>query len=136
MKKILFGSALTLLSFGCSHPQSKTQNTEVYNVAVQKMVVVDQNENGSYIGSVEASVTIPLSFQMSGLVKSVLVSEGEAVKKGQLLAVLDSSSAFNAYQVAEAKERQTQDAFNRLETVYKNGSLTEIKWVEIQTGLD
>ena len=47
-----------------------------------------------------------LAFLLQELWIKVSVNEGEHVKKGQLLASLNSISFQNAYQVAEAKEKQ------------------------------
>jgi RND family efflux transporter MFP subunit len=58
------------------------------------------------------------------------------VKKGQLLAELNNSSSRSLYQISLAKEKQAVDAFNRLSDLYKKGSLPEIKYIEIQTGVE
>jgi len=57
------------------------------------------------------------------------------LKKGQLLASLDKSDALNSYSISKAKKEQAEDAYSRLKKVYEQGSLTEIKWVEMQTNL-
>jgi RND family efflux transporter MFP subunit len=95
-----------------------------------------ENQTDTYVGTAEASQTIPLSFLTTGAVERVLVNEGETVNKGQLLASLNSSSYQNAYLLATAKEKQAMDAYDRLSSVYKNGSLPEIKMVEIESGLE
>lgn len=123
-----------LFLFGCSHKDNVKQ--EVYNVTTQNIEMVDQNECGTYIGTVEASVSSPLSFQTMGQVDEVNASEGQFVNKGQVLAVLDNHNATNSLRIAEAKEKQAQDAYKRLESIYKSGSLTEIKWVEMQSNLE
>lgn len=137
MKQRIILSVAVLLGImmtGCSESQPK--QIEIFNVTAQKVRMVNQNMNGAYIGMAEASLSTPLSFQSIGQVEAVKVSEGDFVIKGQLLAVLDSRNAGNALRISEAKEKQAQDAYNRLESVYKNGSLTEIKWVEMQANLE
>jgi RND family efflux transporter MFP subunit len=81
-------------------------------------------------------LSLPLSFLSAGTVENVLVHEGESVKKGQLLASLEAVSYESAYRAAEAKEKQATDAFNRLSSVYRNGSLPEVKMIEIETALE
>ena len=49
-----------------------------------------------------------LSFLVTGTAEKVLVDEGQMVKKGQLLAVLNSESYQNMYQVALAKAKQAE----------------------------
>lgn len=132
-------AAVALLWAGC---QSGTTNSttapagQPIRVKVQKIGLVAGQNSRSYTGTLEESVSVPLSFLVTGNVEKVLVEEGQRVSKGQLLAVLNSESYRNAYQVSLAKARQAQDAFDRLDAVYKKGSLPEVKYVEIQTGLE
>jgi membrane fusion protein (multidrug efflux system) len=89
-----------------------------------------------YIGTVEASLSVPLSFMTTGMVEQVLVTEGCKVKKGEKLAILSADNYRQTYQMALAKEKQAEDAYRRLSELYQKGSLPEIKYVEIQTGLE
>jgi membrane fusion protein, multidrug efflux system len=91
--------------------------------------------HNTYIGTVEASVAVPLSFQVTGTVERVMASEGERVSRGQLLASLDDRSYRDALAIAEAKAKQAEDAWQRLSTLYEKGSLPEIKYIEVETGL-
>jgi RND family efflux transporter MFP subunit len=82
---------------------------------------------------VEASQTIPITFQSTGIVTRVLVEEGDFVNEGQLLAEVEKGSLVSAYQGALAKYEQALDAQSRLKMVYDKGSLPEVKWVEINS---
>jgi len=86
-----------------------------------------------YSGTIEALNSIPLSFQTAGTVSEVQVREGQSVRKGQPLAALDCRSNEATLRMAEAKNKQAQDAFRRFEPMFKNGNLAEIKMVEIET---
>lgn len=128
-----------ILFAGCT---SGVQNKESENqqgairVKVQQIGTNAGNAAQSYIATIEESVLVPLSFLTAGTVDKVLVGEGQSVSQGQLLAVLNSDYAQNSYQIALSKQNQAQDAYNRLEPVYRKGSLPEVKFVEIQTGLE
>ncbi len=139
-KQFLIGFPLAaILLTGCNSGGKNTQTADVnqaVKVQVQEIGIKSGNTNQSYIGTIEESVLVPLSFLITGSVEKVLVDEGQSVSKGQLLAVLNSESYQNAYQIALSKEKQAQDAFNRLDSVYKKGSLPEVKYVEIVTGLE
>ena len=52
------------------------------------------------------------------------------------MAELDDRTARNAYQAAKVTLEQAEDGYKRAESVYKKGSLPEVKWVEIQTQLN
>ena len=60
----------------------------------------------------------------------------QTVKVKTQIAELNSSNYQNMYQISLAKEKQAEDAYNRLSDLYKKGSLPEIKYIEIQTSLD
>ena len=57
------------------------------------------------------------------------------MRKGQLLAELDSTSARQTFDAARASLEQAEDACGRLRQLYEAQSLPEIKWVEAQTRL-
>jgi RND family efflux transporter MFP subunit len=126
---------LTGCNSGAQNKLSENQ-PEAVRVKVLEIGTSPGSESQSYIATIEESVLIPLSFLAVGTVDKVLVDEGQSVNQGQLLAVLNSENYQNAYKIALSKENEAQDAFDRLEPVYKKGSLPEVKFVEIQTGLE
>jgi len=79
---------ITLSIFGCSN-HSTDQGSNAIRVEVEQAKVADGAQDIAYSGTIEESVTIPLSFSSIGTVSQVFVSEGSTVKKGQLLAQLD-----------------------------------------------
>ena len=113
-----------------------TSNDEVVKVRVLEIGTGDVSTSLAYIGLIEESQSIPLSFAIAGSAEQVLVVEGQNIQKGQLLATLNDATYRNALQIAESTEKQAQDAFDRLEPVYKKGSLPEIKFVDVKTALD
>lgn len=87
----------------------------------------------NYSGIIEAGHTVNLSFLTIGTVRQVYVREGDKVKKGQLLAELDTATAEKTFQIAKDKHDQAEDGYNRAKPMYDHGNLAEIKMVEIQT---
>lgn len=138
MRSTVFAIVGLLVLGGCSQNRGgRTTGSEQrgikVNVAAVKEVMV--NSDLHYSGTVEPQQSIPLTFQSMGVVTQVLVQEGDAVKKGQLLACVDKSDNESMYNAAVAKYRQAKDAYDRLKSVYEKGSLPEIKWVEMETNL-
>ena len=86
-------------------------------------------------GSLSAERSISLSFSTIGTVKKVKVKEGDAVRKGQILATLDPSNHKDSLGIAEAKAKQAEDAYQRLLPMYQNKTAPAVKMVEIETGL-
>jgi membrane fusion protein, multidrug efflux system len=110
-------------------------NENAIKVKVEKVKPADVSQEFAYSGTIEESETIPLSFSSVGTVSKVYVSEGAFVKKGQLLAMLNHAMYQNTYAMMQATEQQAEDAYKRLTPMYKNGNLPDIKYVEVETGL-
>ena len=87
----------------------------------------------SYVGIIEEQEATAVSFTGMGIVKRMLVSEGQAVSRGQLIAEMDDTQARNLLAGAEAQMAQANDALQRYGMLHDNGSLPEVQWVEIQS---
>ncbi|MCU0369970.1 MAG: efflux RND transporter periplasmic adaptor subunit [Bacteroidales bacterium] len=137
MKKIIALAVVLAFISGCSPDQTseKTGNREI-RIKTAPVRCVKSGHSLGYSGTVEASQVIPLSFRTVGTVEEIFVETGDRVSKGQLLATLDDTELQNIYHAALSKYKQAEDAYNRLKQVYEQGSLPEIKWVEMQTSYD
>ena len=120
----------------CGRKQTTEPTSKIIPVKVMYVGFSDNSHSRNYVGTVEETSAVSLSFSGMGTVERVLVSEGERVRKGQLLAVLNSSTAQNAYDVAKSTLNRAQDAYDRLKPLHEKGSLTDIKFVEAETGLE
>lgn len=133
MKRVIFGAVL-LLAAGCS--SSTTRSTS--NPLRVTTLVVEPREDinaGIYVGVVEEENAAALSFPVAGTLQRVCVDEGDRVRKGDLLAELDPTSARQTFDAAKAALEQARDAAQRLKQLYDQKSLPEIKWIEAQTRL-
>jgi RND family efflux transporter MFP subunit len=135
--KIVAVCLMTVGFAGCGNQNKNAEKpSKIIPVKIQTIGFTDLQSLSSYVGTVEESCAFGLSFANTGRVEHVLVSEGQKVSKGQLLATLNSSTAQNAYDLTKASLTQAQDAYDRLKPMYDKGSLTEIKLVEVETGLE
>ena len=138
-QKVFWLSVGTIMLSGCTSGNKRIEipeTNQAVKVKVQRIGATVADTEQSYIGTIEESWSVPLSFLISGTAIKVLADEGQYVEKGQLLAVLNSENYQNSYQVARSREEQAQDAYNRMEPVYQKGSLPEIKYVEVKKGLE
>ena len=117
------------------HAALNSANNAVIRVEVIKVKSAADNDKLSYSGTTTPVVTTPLSFLLPSSVVAIHAEEGDVVKKGQLLAELNSTSYTNAHNATLASEQQAQDAYNRLKTIHDKGSLPEIQWEEIKAKL-
>ena len=137
MRKAIVFAILVVLISGCGNTNtdeiSREQGIKVKTALVQS---VNLDHKLGYSGTIEASQVIPLSFRTVGTVDKINVEVGDVVRKGQLLATLDDSDLQNIYSTMLAKYQQAEDAYNRLKLVYDEGSLPEIKWVEMKSNFE
>ena len=131
-KQIMALMVLVLLFSACS---KKKESEPKAPTLVKTELVTAGGSMGeqSYVGIVEENEATAVSFTGMGVVKRVLVREGHAVGRGQLLAVMDDSQARNVLAGAEAQMAQAEDALKRYGMLHDAGSLPEAQWVEIQS---
>lgn len=133
-------SAAAMVSFtSCRQLDGKNSPdnaNSVVRVEVETVKTLSDTGRFSYSGTVEPLRSIPLNFQVSGTIVQVYADAGQKVSKGQLLASLNKADLLSANKTARATYLQAKDAYDRLKPVYENGSLPEIKWVEITTSLE
>lgn len=129
-----------VLLFGCGQKESEMKEQTDHSSAI-RVELAQANERQpdlelNYSGIVEPVTSVPLSFQVPGIVSKVYVDLGDKVYKGQVLAEIDKTSYQSAHNAAVAKLKQAQDAYNRMKKVYDAGSLPEIKWEEVKANLE
>ena len=135
MKRSVLGfKFLMALLVLCSCSEKKSSGVKA-PTRVQTMVVSpDMVDNGqTYVGIIEEREATAVSFTGMGVVKRMLVNEGQAVSRGQLIAEMDDTQARNVLAGAEAQMTQADDALTRYKMLHDNGSLPEVQWVEIQS---
>jgi len=135
--KILIPAIIFTLQYfyGCSSKQNQSVNdvipvkvTELEKKSIQKPI----NVSGVFTTDDETY----LSFKTGGIVKSIFVNEGDKVKKGQRLAVLELNEI--QAQVSQAKsayEKALRD-FNRAQNLYKDSVATLAQMQDAKTGYD
>ena len=133
-KKLLLVAGSILVLAACS-PRPVTEKTSPVKVSVVKVDTESINGMFRFPGVTEAETTVSLSFATPGTVESVAVSEGVRVVAGQLLAIIDSTSASSAHQASLATLRQAEDAYRRMKQLHDKGSLSDIKMIEMESKL-
>ena len=132
MKRVIIGLLTVLMLCSCS--EKKRNGTKAPTRVKTEMVSSASEMTGqTFVGIVEESEGTAVSFTGMGVVKRMLVNEGQAVAKGQLIAEMDDTQARNLLNGAEAQMNQANDALERYKMLHDNGSLPEVQWVEIQS---
>ena len=132
---ILLCAATLLCSCGEKHKVSTGWSD---SILVETIVVGDGNTPTArnYVGDIGSEQDVSLSFPLGGTLTKVAVKNGDRVVKGQLLAEVDATNATSLHATALATLRQAEDAYQRLEAVHREGGLSEVKWVEMETNLE
>jgi len=123
------------LAVSCKHRVIEQERAPV----MVSVTAIDSTGGGlsrTYVGEVEAKESLSLSFATGGKVEQVLVRPGDRVSAGQKLVTVSKQTAQNAYNSAKASLDQAEDAYARLKKVHDQGSLAEVKWVEMLTTLE
>lgn len=110
--------------------------SEPVPVRVVRTEAVENVSTTSYVGRAEPSKNTVVTVPYPGTVEAVYAVKGRQVRKGQVLATVNSEAVRSAYEIARASLNQAEDGYARLEKVYKTGSVTELKMVEVRTQLE
>ena len=115
MKRILIPSsivvAIATAAAGCGKKQTPTTVAAadpISNVRVSKIGRSSFAETYEATGTVNAKTTTQISANLLGRVNSIVVNEGDAVKKGQLLVEIDDRDAQALLEKAQAGLREAQ----------------------------
>ena len=99
--KGMFYSLITLSMGACAGQQSQ-QGSGVNELAVIQVEAASTTLNSSYPATIEGRQDVEIRPQISGFITKVCVDEGDFVRKGQLLFLIDSVQYKAAADAAEA----------------------------------
>jgi len=133
-KSIIFMLPILVMWASCSTKQE--YKVEPLVVETELANATTSTSHQDYVGTVEEEEAISVSFTGMGTLKRVLVSEGQRVSAGQLLAEMDDTQARNVLEATQASCNQAEDAIARYKQLYDKGSLPESKWIEAQSKLE
>jgi multidrug efflux pump subunit AcrA (membrane-fusion protein) len=130
--------AIAVTSLGSS---SSTSSAATKRTSTVGKGVVQSTVSGN--GTLEPAQKVELSFGASGEVTAIYVKAGETVKKGQVLAEVDSSSARASLASAEAALLEAEEAVESAEeaeeeenedTAYSGGATTDFVGLMSESG--
>ena len=135
--RLLLLTGVATLLFSCGR-KDKVPSGWTDSILVETLVVGNGNmpTERNYVGDIGSEREVSLSFPLGGTLTKVGVKNGDNVVKGQLLAEVDATSASSLHATALATLRQAEDAHRRLENVHREGGMSEVKWVEMETDLE
>jgi RND family efflux transporter MFP subunit len=127
--------AAPLLLSGCGEKAEKqaAASEEVFPVQVMAVQPSSMLQTINAIGTVRYRRETPLGFTTAGKVASVRFEEGDFVKRGALLAALDTTTVGADLSVAEAERSRAQAEFDRIRQLYGEGWVTKSRYEAAET---
>ena len=138
MKQIIISCLLASLLFCSCGNNEKGRPGWSDTIPVEVLVIDDSTTptERNYVGDIGSEREVQLSFLLGGTLTKVAVQNGQTVSTGQLLAEVDATTANSLHATAVATLRQAEDAYRRLEAVHKEGGISDVKWIEMETNLE
>ena len=130
-------AAITLMLMSCGSKEEKTNSQAP--ILVREMTLGEEITSGNdfdYSGTVEEETGTTLSFSAVGTINRLNVKVGDRVRKGQLIASIDPTNLRNSYDMTHTTKLQAQDAYKRFKMLHEQGTLSDIKWVEVQSKME
>ena len=129
---------MTLAVLGTiSAPLSAQQRGPVPTVAVEKATLLKDTEVRKYVGHIEAIQSVSLQARISGVIYEIKFKEGELVKKGDLLFVIEDTTYRAQARSAEATLNQiraeleyAKSDFVRQENLYNKKAVSQAVYEE------
>lgn len=136
MINLMSAGVLAMVLSGCENGNENNGCDEAVKVKTLTVEHTSARQGRRYSGTIEENTGTDVSFASVGTVDQVLVSNGQRVYKGQLLATLDATTLQNAYNASLSLLNQAQDAYERMKQLYETNSIPEIQWVDVQSKLE
>jgi len=129
---------LPVIIAACSRSEIKPYVTTEVPVPVKVITLQQQTvyEPVYASGSFTTDDETMRSFKTGGNVQHLFVREGDAIKKGQLLATLDLTEITAQVTQANLAYEKAQRDFNRLSNLYRDSVVTLEQFQNARTGLD
>jgi membrane fusion protein (multidrug efflux system) len=127
---LLAGLLPLLLLAACGEDKvvTKTAADEIHPVQVVTVQQENLQRTINAVGTVRYRRETPLGFTTPGKVATVRFEEGDFVKRGALLAALDTTSVGADVSVATAERDRARSEFERLRSLYADGWVTKARY--------
>lgn len=137
MRKIFYYtlSLLAMVSTAVSCKNEETKQVEGIEVTAMKVVRTAQVRTTPYVGKIASSRSSNIVSTNAGTLESLPVTKGDRVRKGDVIAKVSSANVNSLYAIAETTLKQARDGYDRMMKMYKDGGVTEIKKVEVESQL-
>lgn len=125
--------SIMLLSACSQDETSAVSNIDAPLKPVRTMVITEGSKTvKSFTGVVGANKTAQLGFRVNGELNNVNIKEGDEVKRGQVLAVLDQTDFKISLQSSQAEYDRSNSEFNRAKKLIKQGAISTADYEKLK----
>ena len=121
MKKLTISilTCVSLLASGCKEGTKTVQKGETYYETFE-VALCDRTLSTGYSAAISGVQTVEIRPQVSGMITEIMIEEGESVRKGQVLFVIDQTPYKAAYEIAVANVKSAEAALSTAELIYQS----------------
>lgn len=133
---MLIAGAFLLTSCHSEKQEENTTATDVIPVQTISLQREDISMDIPIAGKFTTDDEALLSFKTGGIIRDILVDEGDVVRKGQVLATLDLTEINAAVQQAELGLEKARRDVERAERLYRDSVATREQYENARTGFE
>lgn len=121
MRKIAFVSlaAAMMAMTGCRQGQQTAPQGETYYETLE-ISLSDRTLSTGYSAAISGVQTVEIRPQISGMITEILIEEGESVRKGQVLFIIDQTPYKAAYEIAAANVKSAEASLSTAQLIYES----------------
>ena len=116
---LAFFAGLSLLAISCKETVKSTPKGETYYETLE-VSLSDRTLSTGYPAAISGVQTVEIRPQVSGMITEIMIEEGESVRKGQVLFVIDQTPYKAAYEIAAANVKSAEAALSTAELIYNS----------------
>lgn len=113
-----------------------SQEDPVINVVTMELVPAPIREKISFPGTTEPWISLRLATEVRGEISQKLVNEGDSVKKGDTLIIVDSRDYVNQYKSAKASYEMARTSLDRFKKLLQKKSTTQARLDDAQAQVE
>lgn len=133
---LVLALAASGLLMACGGSDKKEDDVKVRNVMTVTPLNRQESAVKNFSGLVKENSTVSLSFRTAGQIQNILVKEGSHVKRGQLVATLDTKDYQLQVDAAQTQYNQLKNEVERLRQLHEGKSLSGNDYEKAVSGLE
>ena len=112
-------TAMTLMAVSCKQgPKTAPQGDNYYETL--EISLSDRTLSTGYSAAISGVQTVEIRPQVSGMITEIMIEEGESVRKGQVLFVIDQTPYKAAHEIATANVKSAEASLSTAQLIYES----------------